>query len=96
MTPDYDAPRTAAAESADESLEGLAARRDAAVGSAVIDVDDTAEVFDLPGAEILDEELAVTVVPMRADEFRCPRCFLIHLSRLAVRRDGQLVCQECA
>jgi len=92
---DYDAPRVIASDTADESLEEIAARRDARAGSATIDVDETSEVFELPGAEILDDELAVAVVPMRGDEFRCPSCFLIHLSRLAVRRGDVLVCQEC-
>jgi hypothetical protein len=44
-----------------------------------------------------DEELTVPVLPMRADEFRCVRCFLVHhRSQLSGRRDGQEVCRECS
>jgi hypothetical protein len=95
MATDYDAPRTITADAAEESLEELAARRDTGTGSAAIDADDPTETFELPGAEIVDDELTVAVIPMQADEFRCPNCFLIHLTRLAVLRGGVLVCQEC-
>jgi hypothetical protein len=34
---------------------------------------------------------------MRADEFRCVRCFLVHhRSQFAERRDGQQICRECS
>jgi hypothetical protein len=82
----------------DDSLEELQARR-ASVRSATADLDtpDPAEGFDLPGADLSDEELTVAVVPMGADEFRCARCFLVHhRSQLAVQRDGQSICRECS
>ena len=95
---DYDAPRSAPVDLAEDSLEELTARR-AAAQSPTVDLDevDTDEAFELPGAELLDEELTVAVVPMRADEFRCSRCFLVHhRSQLAAQRDGQEICRECA
>lgn len=53
--------------------------------------------YELPGAEASDEELAVAVVPMQADEFRCVRCFLIrHRSQLVRIADGSAVCDDCA
>ena len=67
--------------------------------SAVVDVDEAevAENFELPGADLADEELTVKVLPMQADEFRCSRCFLVHhRSQLAVERGGELICRECA
>ncbi|HZD99698.1 MAG TPA: DUF4193 family protein, partial [Micromonosporaceae bacterium] len=31
------------------------------------------------------------------DEFRCSRCFLVHhRSQLAVEKNGELICKECA
>ncbi len=95
MATDYDAPRGGGVELAEDSIEDLTARRDAAQ-SAVVDVDDTADVFELPAGELLDEELSVAVVPMRLDEFRCSRCFLVHhRSQLAIERAGELICREC-
>lgn len=96
MATDYDAPRGGAVELAEDSLEDLKARREDAQ-SAAVDVDETADVFELPGVEMLDEELTVAVVPIRVDEFRCSRCFLIHHhSQLASERGGELICRECA
>jgi hypothetical protein len=97
-TTDYDAPRSTPVDLAEDSLEELTARR-ATAQSPTVDLDevDTDETFELPGAELLDEELTVAVVPMRADEFRCSRCFLVHhRSQLAAKRDGQEICRECA
>jgi hypothetical protein len=96
MATDYDAPRTGGVELAEDSLEELKARRDDAQ-SAAVDVDETAEVFELPGTDLLDEELTVAVVPIQSDEFRCSRCFLIHhRSQLTRQRGGDLICRECA
>jgi hypothetical protein len=93
---DYDAPRGGAGDVEADSLEELAARRDAAT-TTVIDIDETATDYQLPGADILDEDLTVAVVPMLADEFRCDRCFLVHHRRqLATTRDGAQICRECA
>jgi hypothetical protein len=95
---DYDAPRRPAVDLEEDSLEELKARRVSAQ-SPTVDVDeaDAAEGFELPGADLSDEELTVAVVPMRGDEFRCSRCFLVHhRSQLATQRQGQDVCRECS
>jgi hypothetical protein len=97
-TTDYDAPRRPIVDLEDESLEELKARRTAAQSPAV-DVDEAqaAEGFELPGADLSDEELTVKVVPMLADEFRCSRCFLVHhRSQLVVHSSGDDICRECA
>jgi len=97
-TTDYDAPRRMMADLEEDSLEELKARR-AAAQSPSVDVDEAeaAEGFELPGADLSDEELTVAVVPMRGDEFRCSRCFLIHhRSQRAGQRQGQDICRECA
>lgn len=96
MTVDYDAPRRTQAEPEDESLEDLAVRRNDAA-TAVIDVDeaDAVDSFELPGADLSDEELTVRVIPKQADEFTCTSCFLVHhRSRLA--DPAQLICTDCA
>jgi hypothetical protein len=93
---DYDTPRRPPVEVDEDSLEDLKSRR-AAAQSPSLDVDEAeVEAFDLPGADLSDEELTVAVVPMRADEFRCSSCFLVHhRSQLAGQRNGQDICREC-
>ncbi|MDV7090160.1 DUF4193 domain-containing protein [Rhodococcus opacus] len=80
----------------DTSLEQLtASRKD--TQSPVVDVEDpdTAESFELPGADLSGEELTVRVIPKQADEFTCTSCFLVHhRSRLADA--AQLICRDCA
>jgi hypothetical protein len=98
MATDYDAPRRDEVDLGEDSLEELKSRRVDAQ-SAIVDVDETevAESFELPGADLADEELTVRVLPMQADEFRCSRCFLVHhRSQLAAERNGDLICRECA
>ena len=94
---DYDAPRRPAADLAEDSLEELTSRRQTAQSPSA-DVDEVdAESFELPGADLADEELSVPVVPMRANEFRCSSCFLVHhRSQLAAQRNGEMICRECA
>lgn len=95
-TTDYDLPRRPLADLDEDSLDDLKARR-AAARSTDIDEADAAESFELPGADLSDEEMTVTVVPMRADEFRCASCFLVHhRSQLAGQRNGQDTCRDCA
>lgn len=97
MTVDYDAPRRAPVD-ADESLDELAARRNDA-STAVLDIDeaDVVESYELPGADLSDEELVVRVVPKQHDEFTCSSCFLVHhRSRLARGRNGESICTDCA
>jgi Domain of unknown function (DUF4193) len=98
MATDYDAPRRDEVELGEDSIEELKSRRvDPQSSSVDVDETDVSEAFDLPGAETLDEELSVRVVPMQSDEFRCSRCFLVHhRSQLAYERNGDLVCTECA
>src|SRR6185436_11142064 len=98
MATDYDAPRRDEVELGEDSLEELKSRRaDAQSGSVDVDDADVAESFELPGADLADEELTVRVLPMQADEFRCSRCFLVHhRSQLAAERNGELICRECA
>jgi hypothetical protein len=95
---DYDAPRRPVVELEEDSLEELQARR-AGAQSPVLDLDETdvAEGFELPGADLSNEELIVSVVPMLSDEFRCSRCFLVHhRSQRTTGRHGQEICSECA
>ncbi len=97
MTVDYDAPRRAPVD-ADESLEDLAGRRnDPTTAIADIDEPDLVESYELPGADLSDEELIVRVVPKQHDEFTCSSCFLVHhRSRLARVRNGDSICTDCA
>jgi len=98
MATDYDAPRRDEVDLGEDSLEELKSRRVDAQ-SAIVDVDESevAESFELPGADLADEELTVRVLPMQADEFRCSRCFLVHhRSQLAAERNGDMICRECA
>ncbi|NLG55771.1 MAG: DUF4193 domain-containing protein [Rhodococcus sp.] len=99
MATDYDAPRrTDSDDVSEDSLEELKARRNEAQ-SAVVDIDetDTAESFELPGADLSGEELSVRVVPKQADEFTCSSCFLVHhRSRLVSEVAGDLTCRDCA
>lgn len=79
---------------ADESIDELRARR-ADAQSPTVDTEDP-EAFELPAADLLDEELTVPVVPMSAYEFRCARCFLVHhRSQRVTRRSGEVVCRDC-
>jgi hypothetical protein len=91
---DYDATRRPAVDLDADSLDELAARGPAP--SPTVDVDDTGD-FELPLPDPSDEELVATVVPILADEFRCPRCFLVHhRSQRTKGRDGVDTCRECA
>ncbi len=100
-TTDYDAPRRATVEDADsdvDSLEALAATR-AEKQSPLADVDegDTDDAVDLPGAELIGEELTMPVLPKQANEFTCTSCFLMqHRSRIATASGADLICIDCA
>jgi len=89
----YDAPH---ATINTDSLEELKARRaNITTTSADIDENEPGDGFELPGAEFLDEELTITVIPKQTNEFRCDRCFLVrhHNQR---HQPGHDVCRECA
>jgi Domain of unknown function (DUF4193) len=96
-TTDYDAPRGPVIDLEEDSLEELKARR-ASAQSPTVDLDETeTDGFDLPGADLADEELSVTVVPMKTDEFRCSKCFLVHhRSQRVTSRNGDDICRECS
>ncbi|GAB4085912.1 DUF4193 domain-containing protein [Myceligenerans cantabricum] len=98
MATDYDAPRKNDEDVEQDSIQELQARRQDK-SSGVVDEDETeaAEGFELPGADLSNEELAVRVLPRQADEFTCSSCFLVHhRSQLAGEHAGQPICTECA
>jgi hypothetical protein len=97
-TVDYDAPRRPIVDLDDDSLDNLKVGGGSAQAPKVdLDEAEAADVFELPGADLSDEELTVAVVPMMSDEFRCARCFLVHhRSQLVKRRDGEHICAECS
>lgn len=100
MATDYDAPRRSDADEAGrESLEAIKARGNGAQSpSSDVDDGDTVESYELPGADLSNEELSVRVIPRQQDEFTCSSCFLVHhRSRLAeVTPEGELLCRDCA
>ncbi len=97
MSTDYDAPRSKDDDGNTESLEALKENRGSAQ-SAILDLEeaDTAEGFELPGADLSGEELLVTVVPVQSDEFACASCFLVrHRSQKAREKNGLIYCKDC-
>lgn len=98
MATDYDSPRKTDEELGEDSLQELQSRRqDKTAGAVDVDENEQAENFELPGADLSNEELSVRVLPRQADEFTCSRCFLVHhRSQLAREKKGQLICRECA
>lgn len=97
MSIDYDAPRAAADDEATEPLEAVKTDK-ASDKAAVIDLDEAelAESFELPGADLSNEELQVQIIPVQSDEFTCMSCFLVHhRSQLAKEKDGRKYCTEC-
>ncbi|MQA01490.1 MAG: DUF4193 family protein [Streptosporangiales bacterium] len=97
MATDYDAPRKTEEEVSEDSIEELKARRREKSAVAVEDEAELAESFELPGADLSNEELSVRVLPRQADEFTCSRCFLVHhRSQLVENKKGKLVCKDCA
>jgi hypothetical protein len=94
---DYDAPRAAQEGEVTEPLNGLKTEK-ASTSGAAIDVDeaDLADSFELPGADLSNEELLVQIVPVQPDEFTCMSCFLVHhRSQLAREKGGKKYCTEC-
>ncbi|NUL61108.1 DUF4193 domain-containing protein [Brevibacterium luteolum] len=98
MATDYDAPRKQEDELSSDSLEELKAQRNQQQASQV-DEDEAAaaEGFELPGADLSNEELSVRVLPKQNDEFTCMECFLVrHHSQLATDDGGVPICTDCA
>lgn len=97
MATDYDAPRKQEDEGNTDSIEELKSHR-GDQQSNVVDEDENAaaESFELPGADLSDEELSVVVLPAQQDEFTCASCFLVrHRSQIARKEGGQHYCLEC-
>jgi hypothetical protein len=99
MATDYDTPRKTDDDLTEDSIEELKARTRSDKTASAVDTDENelAETFELPGADLSNEELSVRVLPRQADEFTCARCFLVHhRSQLATERNGQQICMDCA
>ena len=96
MATDYDAPRKSEEDQSEESIEELKARRhDKNSGKVDEDEAEAAESFELPGADLSHEELAVEVKPKQDDEFTCMSCFLVH-HRSQLADEKALICRDCA
>ena len=95
MATDYDAPRKTDEELNEDSIEELKTRRNDK-NSGKVDEDETeaAEAFELPGADLSHEELAVEVKPRQEDEFPCMSCFLVH-HRSQLADADRMVCHDC-
>lgn len=97
MAQDYDAPRSK--DEDEESIQALGnSSRQNQDGNIDDDENAIAEDYELPGADLSNEDSSVTVIPMQGDEFVCSQCFLVkHRSQLAyTTADGEPVCEECA
>ncbi|WP_297316164.1 DUF4193 domain-containing protein [Bifidobacterium indicum] len=96
MAQDYDSPRDK--DEDEESLQELGKTNQDAGADLDDDENAIAEDYELPGADLSNEDSSVTVIPMQGDEFICSSCFLVkHRSQLAYATpDGQPVCKECA
>ena len=93
MATDYDAPRKNEEDQSEESIEELKARRhDKNSGKVDEDEAEAAESFELPGADLSHEELAVEVKPKQEDEFTCMSCFLVH-HRSQLADEKKLICR---
>ena len=96
MATDYDAPRRRVEDELEaDSLEGLkAAEND---NNGMDDDGEIVESFEPPSVDLTGEELNVTVVPRKDDEFTCSVCYLVQSNkRLAHEEDGEPVCMDCA
>ncbi|MET9397113.1 DUF4193 domain-containing protein [Kitasatospora sp. NPDC002965] len=98
MATDYDAPRKSDDDGSTDSIEELKAHRSDKSASTidVVDVLESADGLELPGADLSGEELTVAVQPVLSDEFTCINCFLVHhRSRLARLKNGKPICRDC-
>lgn len=98
MAVDYDSPRTREEEEIEtDSLEGLKA---SAAEKQVDDNDDgeIVEPFELPDTDLSGEEVEVSVVPRKDNEFTCGSCFLVqHVSMIDNDPgDGFPICRDCS
>ena len=82
MAQDYDSPRNK--DEDEESLQALGKSSQNASSDIDDDENAIAEDYELPGADLSNEDSSVTVIPMQGDEFICSQCFLVkHRSQLA-------------
>jgi hypothetical protein len=90
---DYDARRVSDVETIDRNgLHELAPKSTAVI----VDDDPNDGFFELPDADVSGEELVVTVIPARSDEFTCSSCYLVqHRSRLRSAAGAPLICADC-
>jgi hypothetical protein len=95
---DYYARRVADVESQDPSaLRELAPTLPGSATAVVDDDPNDVHFFEPPGADLSGEELSVTVIPRRADEFICSSCFLVqHRNRIRTSSSGRSICVDCA
>ena len=96
MAQDYDTPRDK--DEDEESLQELGKSGQDAGADLDDDENAIAEDYELPGADLSNEDSSVTVIPMQGDEFICSNRVLVkHRSQLAYTTpDGKPVCKECA
>ena len=100
MAQDYDSPRNK--DEDEESLQALSKGSQNNSNDMDDDENAIAEDYELPGADLSNEDASVTVIPMQGDEFICSECFLVEVGRMkeagiiAISDDGQPVCKECA
>lgn len=70
MATDYDAPRVSTEDEANEASDVLKPERSASATSQIdVDESDLADSFELPGADLSNEELLVQIIPVQKDEF---------------------------
>ena len=95
MAQDYDFPRNK--DEDEESLQALGKSSQNSANDLDDDENAIAEDYELPGADLSNEDSSVTVIPMQGDEFICSECFLVkHLSQLDHTTEDGPVCKECA
>ncbi|MET1035095.1 MAG: DUF4193 domain-containing protein [Arthrobacter sp.] len=98
MATDYDEIRPDVAEARNATLKAVQSANSPDARSVSADLDETENLdgVELPGADLSNEELTVTVVPQGEDEFTCSSCFLVrHRSQLYRESNGQRFCVEC-
>lgn len=96
MATDYDAPRLTTEDEANEASDVLKPERSASATSQIdVDESDLADSFELPGADLSNEELLVQIIPVQKDEFTCMSCFLVH-HRSQLADEKKLICRDCA
>lgn len=96
MATDYDAPRRRVDDELEtDSLEGLKAAESDNNG-----MDDDGEIiesFEPPSVDLSGEELNVTVIPRKENEFTCFSCFLVQSNkRKSHEENGHPICLDCA